>query len=120
MRDEPGGLRVPLPLADLVDHLVADAADYLAAGVAAGSVRPSADPPRRAALLLLWSLGGLALNAHMRRLLGIDLTDLDHASTHDLAAYAAVNYELLGPGLLTPEFLDRLTDPFHTLAQESP
>jgi AcrR family transcriptional regulator len=50
------------PLATaFVDHLVADAVDYLADGVRAGVIRPSRDEPARARYLVLSSLGAALL-----------------------------------------------------------
>lgn len=95
-------------VADLIDHLVADAVAYLKQAEAAGHVRPAADPEARAALLVMWSLGSLVLRGHVRRLLGVDLTDLHGTDPDDLAAYAATSTDLLGRGLFTPGFADQL------------
>jgi AcrR family transcriptional regulator len=45
--------------AALVEHLVSDAKEYLAAGVEAGVVLPSRDPEARARLLAYQALGGM-------------------------------------------------------------
>lgn len=47
--------------AAFVEHLVRDARDYLAAGVAAGVVRPSRDSEARARLLAYQAVGGMLL-----------------------------------------------------------
>ncbi|MEX0790299.1 MAG: TetR family transcriptional regulator [Actinomycetota bacterium] len=60
-------------VADLVDTIVSDAVDYMAAGVQAGTLRPSDMPYERAVLLCIWQLGSIALHAHVKRLIGVDL-----------------------------------------------
>ncbi|MEI2620042.1 MAG: ATP-binding cassette domain-containing protein [Candidatus Nanopelagicales bacterium] len=62
-----------------------------------GLIRPSADPRSRAVVLMLWSLGALAMNRHLERLLGVDLTSPDA----DLSPYARPILELYAQGLLT-------------------
>lgn len=47
--------------AQLFDHMVADTAAYLEAGVAAGTVKPSRDPQARARMSALWGLGAMLL-----------------------------------------------------------
>jgi AcrR family transcriptional regulator len=98
----------------LVDDIAADAVEYMAEGVEAGMMRPTADPEGRAALPTLWSLGGLVLHHHMRRLLGIDLTDPDVAHDPDFIRYVRPALELIGSGMFTDEFNARLTDMFET------
>jgi AcrR family transcriptional regulator len=85
-------------VAELVDELVADAVGYMADGVAAGVLQPSADPHARAALLTIWSLGALVLHEHTSRLLGADLLgDVGQAQ-----GYLGAGLEVLGQGVLTP------------------
>lgn len=102
-------------VARLVDELVDDAEGYLAQGEANGMIRPSDDPRGRAAVVVVWSLGALALHEHLRRLLGVDLTDPDLESGPHFLRYARPALEALGHGLLTPEVADqlmeRLSDP---------
>jgi AcrR family transcriptional regulator len=57
----------------LVDTMVADAVDYMQEGVEAGTLRPSEMPYERAVLLCIWQLGSIALHAHVKRLMGVDL-----------------------------------------------
>lgn len=52
--------------ATLVEHLVADAQEYLAEGVEAGTVLPSRDPEGRARLLAYQALGGMLVWAATR------------------------------------------------------
>lgn len=85
----------------LVDDLVSDAVEYIEQGVASGMLRPSSDPHGRAVILVLWSLGGLVLNRHLIRLLGVDLTDPDIATSPDIARYVAPVYDILGRGVFT-------------------
>jgi AcrR family transcriptional regulator len=98
-------------VADLVDEMVADAVAYMEAGVAAGALRPTADPHGRAAVLTLWSLGALVLHEHASRLLGAELTASD---PQRLMPYLAPGLELLGEGVLTTEMYARLRDAFPT------
>lgn len=97
-------------VAALLDDLVADAEGYLAEGVEAGLLKPSAYPRQRAAVLLLWSLGALVLNEHVGRLLGADLT-ADLADPEALAAagaYFGPVLELYGQGLMDEAYAARL------------
>ncbi len=90
-------------VAELIDELVHDAVGYMAAGVEAGMLRPSAYPYERAALLMIWSLGALVLHEHLERLIGVDLTR-DPSELADRAtggAYIAPALELFAEGLLT-------------------
>ena len=61
-------------VAELVDELIADAVAYIDVGVESGLLTPSEHPRERAALITLWSLGGLVLHEHMTRHLGVDIT----------------------------------------------
>lgn len=45
-----------------VDHMIADTEDYLAAGVSAGTVRPSRDPRARARALILQNVGAMLVH----------------------------------------------------------
>lgn len=58
---------------DLLDEIVTDAEAYTAQAEEAGLMRRSADPRARAALLMVWSMGGLVLHEHLERLIGVDL-----------------------------------------------
>lgn len=92
-------------VAELIDELVHDAVGYMAAGVEAGTLRPSAHPYERAALLTIWSLGALVLHEHLERLIGVDLTR-DPAELADPtrgAAYMGPALELFTDGLVTDE-----------------
>ena len=83
-------------VARLIDELTADAEVYMAQGVDTGLIKPS---PILAAgpLCSCWNLGALAMNRHLERLLGVDLTALDA----DLSPYAGPILELYAQGLLT-------------------
>ncbi len=93
---------------NLVDDLIADAELYFEQGVESGMLRPSDDPRGRAVVLVLWSLGGLVLHRHFKRLLGADLTDPDLATNPSLMAYMAPAYEILGSGIFTEALASRL------------
>lgn len=90
-------------VASLIDELVSDAADYMAEGVEAGTLRPSAYPYQRAAVLTVWSLGALVLHEHVERLLGVDLTrdPSELADTAKGAAYLRPVLELFSDGLMS-------------------
>jgi hypothetical protein len=103
-------------VADLVDELVADAEGYLEYGVEEGLVKPSADPRGRAAVLFLWSLGALVLHRHVRRILGVDLTNPDIGADPAIAAYAGPACEIMGGGVLNEDFATQLQGVFAELA----
>ena len=91
----------------MVDELVADAEGYLAEGVASGIVRPHDHPREVATVLTLWSLGGLTLHRHVRRLLGVDLT-APVAQLMTASGYVGGATEILGRGLIDPAIFERL------------
>lgn len=93
----------------LVDGLVADAEAYIQRGVDTGMIKPSDNPSGRAALMTLWSLGGIALHRHMKRLLGVDLTDPNVNLDPDFLAYVRPVFEILGGGLFTEDFVAQAT-----------
>ncbi|HVM18383.1 MAG TPA: TetR family transcriptional regulator [Egibacteraceae bacterium] len=88
--------------AELVDELVAGAADYTAEGVRTGVLRPTTLPYERAAVLTLWSLGVLVLHEHLQRLLGVDLTAAEQDPSA-MAPYITPVLEVFSEGLLTQE-----------------
>ncbi|MGA7688889.1 MAG: TetR family transcriptional regulator [Jiangellales bacterium] len=88
-------------VAQLVDDLVADAVEYAEAGVASGMLRPTADPHGRAALMVLWNLGGLVLHRHLHRLLGVDLLDPQALTSPGMARYVGPVYEIFGRGIFS-------------------
>lgn len=89
----------------LVDGLVADAEVYMQHGVDTGMLRPSDHPSERAALLTLWLLGGIVLHRHMKRLLGVDLTDPHVNLDPNFLAYIRPAFEILGQGVFTEDFI---------------
>ncbi|MBT8165906.1 MAG: TetR family transcriptional regulator [Acidimicrobiia bacterium] len=99
-------------VAKLVDDLVADAEAYLQLGVETGMVRPSSNPRARAAIVVLWSLGALALHHHVQRILGVDLTDPDIVANQSISAYAAPAYEVLTEGIISQEFAPQVSEAF--------
>jgi AcrR family transcriptional regulator len=94
-------------VARLVDELVDDAVGYLADGVAAGVVQPSDAPRARAAVLMLWGLGGLVLHRHLHRLLGVDPTDPAFAQSEPAQEYLRAVYGIYSDGLLTAQFAEQ-------------
>lgn len=96
-------LASPSPAVDrMVDGLVADAEQYLALGVASGMLQPSQDEHARAVVLTMWGLGALVMHDHLRRLLGVDLTD-PALHSNALAPYAASAFEIYRRGLFTDQ-----------------
>ena len=85
---------------ELVDEMVADAADYSQQMVENGLLKPTAYPEGRAAILVAWSLGNLMMRNHLKRLLGVDIarTPGDPA---DAAPYMGPMIELLHNGMTT-------------------
>lgn len=100
----------------LVDELVHDAEKYTHQGVEAGLLQPTDDAKSRAAVLTLWSLGALVLHRHLKRILGVDLTDPGVGSSPAMAAYAGPTYEILGRGIFTDEFSAHLRDAVAAMA----
>ncbi|QOR71668.1 TetR family transcriptional regulator [Ruania alkalisoli] len=50
---------------DLIEHMIADAVDYLAEGERSGTIKPSRDPEARARYLTYAGLGGLLLQIRL-------------------------------------------------------
>jgi AcrR family transcriptional regulator len=97
-------------VAELVDELVADAVAYIETGVATGMLTPSRYPRERAAILTMWTLGGLVLHDHLARLIGVDITEpLDHPRA--AASYVAPVLEILS-GFLTDTTVQMMTEAF--------
>ena len=96
----------------LVDDLVADAEGYIEHGVDTGMVRPSPNPGGRAAVLTLWSLGAVVMHRHLKRILGVDLTDPDIGADSAMASYAIPVYEILGQGVLSVAIAEHLQSAF--------
>ena len=99
-------------VATLVDDLVADAEAYFQQGVEAGTLRPTANPRGRAAVLAMWSLGALVLHQHLERILGVDLTDPEAVAGSAIAAYAGPAYEILSQGVFTEAFAAHIRETF--------
>ncbi len=104
----------------LVDDLVSDAEGYIEHGVDTGMVRPSPNPGGRAAVLTLWSLGALVMHRHLKRILGVDLTDPDIGADPAMAAYAIPVYEILGQGVLTEAIATHLQSAFADASADFP
>lgn len=83
---------------DLVDEMVADAERYTEEAVAAGLVKPSANPRARVVVLFLWSMGVLVLHEHLERLLGT--SPLQEEGTLPMPYLQAV-LEVYAQGVLT-------------------
>ena len=86
--------------------MISDAAGYTEEGVAQGMLRPTDDAHGRAAVLTIWSLGALVLHEHLERALGVDLL-ADHL---DATPYFRAALEIMGRGVLTEEFHERVVD----------
>lgn len=95
-------------VAELVDEMASDAAEYMAEGVKAGTLRPTAYPRERAAVVLLWSLGTLVLHEHLERLVGVDLMR-DPSELADLESsgrYFGPVREIYSDGLFSDELAE--------------
>lgn len=93
---------------ELVDEMVSDAQDYIQQGVENGNMRPSEDPEGRAGLLTLWVLGGLVLHHHMKRILGVDLSDPKVTDDPGFIRYVRPAIEAVGTGMFTEEFSETI------------
>jgi AcrR family transcriptional regulator len=98
----------------LVDELADDVVSATEQQVAAGVYTPTAHPRERALVLLIWSLGALALHEHVQRLLGADLTGEPVA----LLPYLRGATEILTDGLFGEALRDAVHDAIARLEQE--
>lgn len=91
----------------LIAELVDDAEDNLALAVEAGIVRPSDHPRERAAVLVAWSFGALALHDAFAEVLGGDLLGVPGDPTTS-ATYLRGALDILGHGVLTTAYAEQL------------
>lgn len=96
---------------ELIDEFVADAQEYLTAAEDAGYLKPSRTPRERIIVLVLISLGALAMHEHLNRLLGVDLLD-DSAPMETLAPYLGPMVELYSQGLFEQGAFEQLSRVF--------
>ncbi|MEQ4304246.1 TetR family transcriptional regulator [Plantactinospora sp. B6F1] len=96
---------------ELIDEFVADAEEYMRKAEEAGYVKPSRTPRERTVVLVLWSMGALAMHEHVYRLLGVDFLAED-APPQSLAPYARPMVELFTQGLMVEGAFDRMADMF--------
>ncbi len=90
----------------LVDQLVDDALEYTTQAEKAGVVTPSVNAHHRAAVILLWSFGGMMLHRHMKRLIGTSLVD---DPPEKWGPYIDTVLEIYTNGVLTPGVFDHLS-----------
>ncbi|MDH5371653.1 MAG: TetR family transcriptional regulator [Acidimicrobiia bacterium] len=105
-------------VAELIDEMVEDAVEYMEIGVEAGLLMPSSIPRQRAALLTLWSLGGVVLHEHMERLLGVDITADFSEDPAIAAAYIAPAMEILS-GMVTETTKQLWSEAFANVSDET-
>jgi AcrR family transcriptional regulator len=98
----------------LVDELADETVRVMAQSVENGTYVPTDHPRERALVMLIWSLGAVALHEHVRRLLGADLTGEPEA----LLPYLRGATELLTNGLFTEALRDGVRDAISQLEQE--
>lgn len=98
-------------VADLVDEIVDDAVAYMEVGVATGMMKPSRYPKERAAILTMWTLGGLVLHEHLERLIGIDITDDFSKDPKAAAAYIGPAMEIAS-GFITEATVEMMSKAF--------
>ena len=96
---------------DLVDEFVADAHDYMRHAEEAGYIKPSATPRERTIVLVIWSMGALAMHEHVHRLLGVDFL-ADDAPPESLAPYLRPLLELFTQGLMQEGAFDQMAEMF--------
>lgn len=90
----------------LIDDMVEDAVEYMAAGVESGLLKPTDHPRERAVVLMMWQLGALVLHEHVGRLLGADLTE----GTEGMVRWAVPAAEILAKGVLADELYERIRE----------
>ncbi len=98
----------------LVDELAEAAISAMDQNVASGVYHPTEHPRERALVLLIWSLGAIALHQHVERLLGADLT----GEPRDVIPYLRGATEILTDGLFTPEMHPSVREAVVRLEQE--
>ncbi|USQ79218.1 TetR family transcriptional regulator [Ornithinimicrobium faecis] len=96
---------------DLVDEFVADAHDYMHLAEEAGFFKPSATPRERTIVLVIWSMGALAMHEHLDRLLGVDFLATD-APPESLGPYLRPMLELFTQGLMAEGAFDQMANLF--------
>lgn len=97
----------------LFDRLVEDSLEYTAEGEKMGLISPSADPRRRAALLMVQGFGSLLMHHQIKRHLGVDPVD---GAPEELGPYVAGVMELYTKPLLNPRVYQNLLDAAATLS----
>ena len=102
-------------VAALLDELVDDAVGYMQQGVEHGLLKPTDSPRARAAVLVLWQFGALVLHAHVKRLVGADLTAGDPAA---LMPWGLAAGEILTYGVVTEELFDQMREAAEALDAE--
>lgn len=91
----------------LFDRLVEDSLDYTAEGEELGLVYPSANPRRRAVVMLLQSFGALMLHHQMERHLGASPVE---GSPEDLLPYISAVMELYTQPVINAEMYQELME----------
>ncbi len=105
---------------DLVDEIVSDAEGYLQLGADSGVMRRTDNPRGVAAVLSMWQLGALVMHGHIKRIFGVDPTDIGSELNPAMAGYLAPGYELLSEGILTEEAAAALQSAVAALADAPP
>ncbi|WP_022871350.1 TetR family transcriptional regulator [Yaniella halotolerans] len=93
--------------AQLIDGMVADAKSYMSQGERDGVIKPSDTPHDRAVVLVIWSMGALALHEHVERLLGVDFL-AENVPPESLQRYLRPALELFKHGLVEDGSFDHL------------
>jgi hypothetical protein len=99
-------------VAELVDEMVNDAVEYIAAGVETGMIKPSDNERDRAVILMIWGLGALVLHQHLERLIGVDITADFSQNPKAVSAYMAPILEIYSNGFLTETTIQLMSDAF--------
>jgi AcrR family transcriptional regulator len=103
-------------VADLVDELVEDAVAYLQEGIRNGLLTPCDDLHGRASVMVIWSLGAVVLNDHLRRLVGADLT----GAAATWGGYALPALDIMGAGVIAPDYYQQLREGYAAALADLP
>lgn len=95
----------------LFDRLVRETAQFMGAGVEAGTIRPTAYPRAQALLLVAYSLGPLLLSAHIGRHLGTQGYDAEAQTLTSLPALEMFTHGLFTDSAMFDAAVRELPDP---------
>ncbi|HJE51253.1 MAG TPA: TetR family transcriptional regulator [Tessaracoccus flavescens] len=109
--DSPG-------ISALVDLIIADAREYIEAGVEAGMLLESKDESARAAMVSIFALGSLVLHRHLSRHLDVDVRSAQLSDQPGFPRYLLVQMEIFS-SMLHPHVLDQYSSLIESLKEGS-